>query len=67
MAYSVDSFSFKNCNLINQWILVKLNTLVQNLSNHFLNFQLAEASNGFHAFWLHDFCDQYIESTKFIF
>lgn len=32
-----------------------------------MQFQLAEASNGFYAFWVHDFCDQYIESTKFIF
>lgn len=28
---------------------------------------MADASNGFHSFWIHDFCDQYIESTKFIF
>jgi valyl-tRNA synthetase len=28
---------------------------------------MADASNGFHAFWIHDFCDQYIESSKFIF
>lgn len=37
------------------------------MQSQFVNFQMADASNGFHAFWIHDFCDQYIESTKFIF
>lgn len=61
------NIQFDKLNLLNQYMLVRLNTTIQQVNQGFLQYNFQDAANTFHTFWLHDFCDFYIESSKFIF
>lgn len=62
--YDLNSVSSLKLSFTNQWILSKLNGLIFAINNHFENYEFGEAANKFHAFWLYDFCDVYIETAK---
>ncbi|CAD8210973.1 unnamed protein product [Paramecium pentaurelia] len=53
-----------NLQLINQWILVKLNQTITGVNAAFDDYEFGQATQNFHQFWLYDFCDIYLEGIK---
>ncbi|MGL6298735.1 MAG: class I tRNA ligase family protein, partial [Methanobacteriaceae archaeon] len=51
--------------ILDQWILSKLNQLIIDVSDAFDNYNFAKAINPIQKFVWHDFCDEYIEAVKY--
>lgn len=45
-------------------MLAALNSAVTKINNALFKYEFADATTGFHSFWLYEFCDIYIEGTK---
>ena len=45
-------------------ILTKLNNIISSTTKNLDNYRFGQASEDLYQFFWHDFCDQYIESTK---
>ena len=52
---------------LNKWILAALNRSIGKVNAALAAYEFADATTGFHSFWLYEFCDVYIEGTKNIF
>jgi valyl-tRNA synthetase len=52
-------------NIIDQWILSKLNRLNQTVTKAFEEYNFANAEQAIYDFVWHDFCDEYIEAVKY--
>ena len=50
---------------LDRWVLSKLNTLNQEVTNAYETYNFATAINSIEKFIWHDFCDEYIEAVKF--
>ena len=60
---------YKDCNeysLADKWILNKLNTLVDEVTNNFERFELGVGLSKIYDFIWTEFCDWYIELSKII-
>ena len=55
------------CYPINQWILSKLDQLILSMDTAICEYKLDHAMSLFYDFWMHKFCDVYLEATKFVF
>jgi valyl-tRNA synthetase len=51
--------------LLDRWLLSKLNNLVKTSTNAFENFQFSVATEAARNFTWHDLCDQYLEAVKY--
>ncbi|KAJ6253344.1 valine--tRNA ligase [Anaeramoeba flamelloides] len=49
---------------LDRWILSKVNKTIIKCNNGFENYQFNEVTEACYHFWLHEFCDIYLESTK---
>ena len=63
------SSSVENCrgsisSLPSQWILSRLHRLCVSSNEHLENFRFAAFAQGVQAFWVNEFCDVFLESTK---
>lgn len=47
---------------IDQWILSRLNHMVESCDTHFKTYDLQNVTRALHGFWLNDFCDVYLVS-----
>ncbi|MGL4669770.1 MAG: valine--tRNA ligase [Methanobacteriaceae archaeon] len=54
-----------NLEILDQWILSKLNQLIIDVTDAFDSYNFAKAINPIQKFVWHDFCDEYIESVKY--
>ncbi|RAP50396.1 MAG: valine--tRNA ligase, partial [Methanosphaera sp. rholeuAM74] len=52
-------------NIIDKWILSKLNRLNENVTQAFEEYNFAKAEQNIYNFVWHDFCDEYIEAVKY--
>jgi valyl-tRNA synthetase len=52
-------------NIIDQWILSKLNRLVETVTTAYEEYNFAHAEQSIYDFVWHDFCDEYIEAVKY--
>lgn len=52
-------------NIIDKWILSKLNRLNQTVTQAFEEYNFATAEQAIYDFVWHDFCDEYIEAVKY--
>ena len=50
---------------LDKWILSKLNSINQEVTNAYESYNFATAINSIQKFVWHDFCDEYIEAVKF--
>ena len=57
--------NFANLNLADKWILSRLNRLIRNVLTYIENYQYLEAGRDINNFYWNEFCDWYIEITKF--
>jgi len=64
--YSVEKIDAPKANLLNRWILHKLNQTVKDVNSSFEAYLFGEAALRFYSFWMYDFCDVYIEASKFL-
>ncbi|CAD8124442.1 unnamed protein product [Paramecium sonneborni] len=55
---------FNNLQLINKWILIKLNQAITDVNAAFDDYEFGQATQSFHQFWLYVFCDIYLEGIK---
>ncbi|MDO5851483.1 MAG: valine--tRNA ligase [Methanobacteriaceae archaeon] len=51
--------------LLDQWILSKLNTVITDVTKSFEDYNFAKAEHIIYDFVWHDFCDEYIEAVKY--
>ncbi|MGA1867490.1 MAG: valine--tRNA ligase [bacterium] len=56
--------SLKNLSLADRWILHRVNSLINQVTEALESYQFNEAANLFYQFWWHEFCDWYIEIIK---
>jgi valyl-tRNA synthetase len=59
-----DRRSHSNLNVIDQWILSRLNTLLQNIEDSIQKFRFNDTANAIYDFLWHDYCDWYLEMIK---
>ena len=52
-------------NIIDRWLLSKLNRLNKTVTNAFEEYNFAKAEQAIYDFVCHDFCDEYIEAVKY--
>ncbi len=52
-------------NIIDNWILSKLNRLNKNVTKEYEEYNFARAEQAIYDFVWHDFCDEYIEAVKY--
>ncbi len=52
-------------NIIDNWILSKLNRLNKNVTKEYEEYKFARAEQAIYDFVWHDFCDEYIEAVKY--
>lgn len=52
-------------NIIDKWILSKLNRLNRTVTDAFEDYNFAQAEQAIYDFVWHDFCDEYIEAVKY--
>jgi valyl-tRNA synthetase len=64
--YDFSSVDVANLDEVDQWILSKLNTMVRKVNHAFESFDFGNATEFFQTFWIHYFCDFYLESTKVV-
>lgn len=57
--------SLSENNIIDKWILSKLNRLNQTVTEAFEEYNFANAEQAIYDFVWHDFCDEYIEAVKY--
>jgi len=62
--YDLTAIKYSELAFIHKWILSKFHSLVKAINSHFTNYEFGEASNKFHAFWIYEFCDVYLEVVK---
>jgi valyl-tRNA synthetase len=55
---------YDNFILVNKWILNQLNKTVKGVNECFDKYDFGNATIVFHNFYIYDFCDVYIESSK---
>ncbi len=63
--FDADDKVKSNLNPMDQWILSKLNLLVEEVTDSIENYNFARCVNRIQTFIWHDFCDEYIESVKY--
>jgi valyl-tRNA synthetase len=49
---------------LNRWIISRLNSVTQEVNEHFESYELNDASEKLYKFFWHEFCDWYIEFSK---
>ncbi len=59
------SDSLSGENIIDKWILSKLNRLNKTVTQAFEEYNFAKAEHSIYDFVWHDFCDEYIEAVKY--
>jgi len=64
--YDISTLKFENLAFINRWILSKFNKMIEAFNKAFDEFFFADATTSYHVFWLYDFCDVYVEVSKFL-
>ncbi|MCM8772847.1 MAG: valine--tRNA ligase [Candidatus Omnitrophica bacterium] len=57
-------FETKNLNFPENWILSKLNEIIEKTTKSLNNFYFNESLNNLYDFFWHDFCDWYLEISK---
>mmetsp|Transcript_11288 Transcript_11288/g.11328 ORF Transcript_11288/g.11328 Transcript_11288/m.11328 type:complete len:923 (+) Transcript_11288:182-2950(+) len=50
--------------LVNQWMVSRLSNTIQLVDTHFNNYDFGEAVQVLYSYWLHEFCDIYLEAIK---
>lgn len=61
------TLNFNNLCFLDKWILIKLNNCIKSMLFALENFNFADMTTAFYSFWVYEFCDVYIEATKFVF
>ena len=64
--YDFSNVDVKALDEVDQWILYKLNIMIQKVGQCFEEFHFGNATEFFQSFWIHYFCDFYLESTKVV-
>lgn len=59
-----DSSNYESLNLIDKWILSKLDFAIETTNYAMIDYQLQKATTAIYNFWLYDLCDVYIETIK---
>ena len=64
------TFLEKNCSpntleIVDKWILTKLSNKIEKIENYLNNYEIAKAMNELENFFVHDFCDNYLEFIKY--
>jgi len=62
--FSKENYTLDNLSLSDEWILTKLNLLIQNVRNHMEKYEFNVVGSELYSFIWSDFCDQYIELAK---
>ena len=62
---TLDKKSISNLTLADKWILSRLNRLINNVLKYISSYQYLEAGRDINIFYWNEFCDWYIEITKF--
>ena len=55
---------FDSLNLLDRWILSRLNTTTININKTIEEYKFGETTISFHNFWLYELCDIYLEGIK---
>lgn len=63
--YKKEDFTLENLSLSDKWILTKMNKTIKDVTKHMEKFDLNMAGNTLYEFIWHDYCDNYIEMSKF--
>jgi len=63
--YNPLNHNIENLTLIDRWILTKLARVVNKVTEALDNYQFHVATESIRNFFWHDFCDQYIEASKY--
>lgn len=59
-----ESFTINDCELIDQWMLEKVNAIITKVQNSYDELDFAKARFELDEFFWHDFCDDYLELVK---
>lgn len=54
----------KDLELVNAWIIVRLNVAIQTVNKNFDDYEFGQATQAFHNFWQYELCDVYLEGIK---
>ena len=63
--FNDDNYALKNLNDADKWILTKLNKTIKEVTKHMDKYAFNNAGNALYSFIWDDFCDKYIEMSKF--
>lgn len=63
--FSKEDYTLENLNISDKWILSKLNKLIDNVRNHMEKYEFNVVGTELYSFIWDDFCDWYIELSKF--
>jgi len=55
----------ENLEIVDKWILTKLSKVVEKVNSNLENYEIAKAMNELENFFVHDFCDNYLEFVKY--
>lgn len=50
--------------LVNQWMLSRLSNTIALVNSHFESYNFGDAVQALYSYWLHEFCDVYLEAIK---
>ena len=65
-AYDFASVDVGSLGVVDRWVLSKLNQMLVRVDAAFEAFHFGNATEHFQTFWIHCFCDFYLESTKVV-
>ncbi len=54
----------KELEAFDRWIIIKMNNLINNSTEHFENYEYSRVKSDFENFFWHTFCDNYLEIVK---
>ncbi len=63
--FDVKNYSLDNLNDIDKWILTKLNEVIKKVTKYMDKYEFNNAGSIIYSFIWEDFCDKYIEMSKF--
>ena len=63
--YKTEDYTLENLSIPDKWILSKMNKTIKSVTRHMERFDLNMAGTELYDFIWHDYCDNYIEMSKF--
>jgi valyl-tRNA synthetase len=55
----------ENLEIVDKWILTKLSEKIEKIDKYLESYEIAKAMNELELFFVHDFCDNYLEFVKY--